>query len=279
VSRVTPSVPNSQRLLSIGEFAAATQLSPKALRLYDEQRLLQPARIDPASGYRYYGNEQVAMGRLVRTLRDMRVSLTDIARIVSSSGAEAEQLLGHLASEVDRRYSREKRAFQSALLLLRDAVRCEAMPVEERSRHATTVIVTSFVTDRRHFFERLRRQVAGVREVAIRAGLAAKSEWECRMLEPLDEEESQLELLTPVGTPAHLPDAMTLRQLPAADYACIAVTPLQLQEGDLSVPVDVLFDWFDRQGRRAADVPFVTRIAQGTEAHFQVGWAYVTSAG
>lgn len=31
------------RLLSIGEFAAATQLSLKPLRLYDEQRLLHPS--------------------------------------------------------------------------------------------------------------------------------------------------------------------------------------------------------------------------------------------
>ena len=58
----------SSRLLSIGEFAAATQLSQKALRIYDEQRLLVPARIDTATGYRYYSSDQVPLGRLVRTL-------------------------------------------------------------------------------------------------------------------------------------------------------------------------------------------------------------------
>ena len=74
----------SSRLLSIGEFAAATQLSQKALRIYDEQRLLLPARIDTATGYRYYSSDQVPLGRLVRTLREMDLSLTDIANVVSS---------------------------------------------------------------------------------------------------------------------------------------------------------------------------------------------------
>lgn len=267
--------PNSRRLLSIGEFAAATQLSPKALRLYDEQRLLQPARIDPASGYRYYGNEQVALGRLVRTLRDMELSLADIARVVASSGAAAEQLLGHFATEVDQRYAREKRAFQSALLLLREAVRSDALPIEERSRSAMTVIVAPLATDRRHFYERLRRQLAEVHEAAKRAGLTVLQEWQCRLLEPLNEEEAQLELLVPVATPAQLPDAMTLRQLPAADCACVGATPLHLQDGDFSAPIDALFDWFDRHAWRAADVPFVARVNQGTEAQSLVCWAYV----
>ena len=33
------------KLLTIGEFARAARLSPKALRLYDELGLLRPARV------------------------------------------------------------------------------------------------------------------------------------------------------------------------------------------------------------------------------------------
>jgi protein phosphatase len=39
-------------LMSIGEFARRSRLSPKALRLYDELGLLPPARVDEDSGYR-----------------------------------------------------------------------------------------------------------------------------------------------------------------------------------------------------------------------------------
>ncbi|MGP3915848.1 MerR family DNA-binding transcriptional regulator [Nonomuraea sp. 10N515B] len=42
------------RLLTIGAFARAARLSPKALRLYDELGLLRPAAVDGGSGYRFY---------------------------------------------------------------------------------------------------------------------------------------------------------------------------------------------------------------------------------
>ena len=47
------------KLLTIGEFARASRLSPKALRLYDELGLLRPVRVDEYSGYRYYSPDQL----------------------------------------------------------------------------------------------------------------------------------------------------------------------------------------------------------------------------
>ena len=106
----------STRLLSIGEFAAATQLSPKALRIYDEQRLLIPARIDATTGYRYYRSEQVSVGRLIRTLREMGLPLTSIGTVVSSREESADAVLAELAQEIEHRYARERLAYHAALL-------------------------------------------------------------------------------------------------------------------------------------------------------------------
>ena len=44
----------SEELISIGQFANLTWLSPKALRIYQAQGLLTPAAVDASSGYRYY---------------------------------------------------------------------------------------------------------------------------------------------------------------------------------------------------------------------------------
>jgi len=63
------------KLLTIGEFARAARLSPKALRLYDELGLLRPARVDEWSGYRYYAPGQLERARLVAWLR--RVGLPE----------------------------------------------------------------------------------------------------------------------------------------------------------------------------------------------------------
>ena len=48
-------------MLTIGAFAKACRLPPKALRLYDELELLRPARVDPDTGYRSCGRIVVAV--------------------------------------------------------------------------------------------------------------------------------------------------------------------------------------------------------------------------
>ena len=77
------------KLLTIGEFAQATRLSPKALRLYDELGLLRPFRVDEWSGYRYYAPSQLERARLVAWLRRLGMSLAQIGAVVESPPAEA----------------------------------------------------------------------------------------------------------------------------------------------------------------------------------------------
>ena len=64
--------------LLAGEFAAAARLSPKALRLYAEQGLLLPARVDPATGYRFYAPDQLPRARLIGRLRRLGLPLARI---------------------------------------------------------------------------------------------------------------------------------------------------------------------------------------------------------
>ncbi|MHC5905990.1 MerR family transcriptional regulator [Streptomyces sp. S6] len=65
-------------LLTIGAFARASRLSPKALRLYDELDLLRPVRVDPDTGYRHYAPEQLEQARLVAWLRRLGMPLARI---------------------------------------------------------------------------------------------------------------------------------------------------------------------------------------------------------
>jgi DNA-binding transcriptional MerR regulator len=66
-------------LISIGQFAALTSLSPKALRIYHEQGLLEPAVVDPDSGYRYYRPDQIDRATRIALMRRIGVSLGQIA--------------------------------------------------------------------------------------------------------------------------------------------------------------------------------------------------------
>ncbi|MFJ5307562.1 MerR family transcriptional regulator [Streptomyces sp. NPDC088350] len=76
-------------MLTIGAFARACRLSPKALRLYDELELLRPARVDPDSGYRYYAVEQLEMARLVAWLRRLGMPLAGIREVCALEPAAA----------------------------------------------------------------------------------------------------------------------------------------------------------------------------------------------
>ncbi|MFK4790308.1 MerR family transcriptional regulator [Microbacterium sp. ZW T5_56] len=74
---------------TIGEFAALTGLTPKALRIYDRLDLLAPAAVDPLTGYRSYAPEQVERARLVAALRRVGVPLARIRTIADLPAAAA----------------------------------------------------------------------------------------------------------------------------------------------------------------------------------------------
>lgn len=76
-------------MLTIGAFARASRLSPKALRLYDELDLLRPARVDPGTGYRYYAAEQLQRARLVAWLRRLGMPLAGIREVCALPPGEA----------------------------------------------------------------------------------------------------------------------------------------------------------------------------------------------
>ena len=54
--------------LTIGAFSRLTHLSIKTLRYYHQVGLLEPADVDPDSGYRYYRPGQARTAQLVRRL-------------------------------------------------------------------------------------------------------------------------------------------------------------------------------------------------------------------
>ena len=75
--------------ISIGEFARRSRLSLRALRLYDERGVLVPARVDQASGYRYYDTAQLDQARLVVMMRQLQLPLPAIRELLACDRAVA----------------------------------------------------------------------------------------------------------------------------------------------------------------------------------------------
>lgn len=64
---------------SIGALARESGLTVSALRFYDAAGVLRPARVDPATGYRWYDTDQVHSARLIAGLRAASMPLPDIS--------------------------------------------------------------------------------------------------------------------------------------------------------------------------------------------------------
>ncbi|WP_062519053.1 MerR family transcriptional regulator [Demequina silvatica] len=80
---------HSGELLSIGQLAALSRLSVKALRHYDDQGLLTPVRVDPVSSYRFYSPDQIRRATLIGTMRRIDVPLPVIREILDGPHADA----------------------------------------------------------------------------------------------------------------------------------------------------------------------------------------------
>lgn len=93
-----------ESFLTIGEFAEATRMSPKALRLYAEHGLLMPSRVDGDSGYRYYRTEQLQVARVIGLLRAADMPLREIRRFLVDPRPEVlDEYRARLEGEHGRR--------------------------------------------------------------------------------------------------------------------------------------------------------------------------------
>src|ERR1700685_1392817 len=59
--------------LTVGEFSRMTHLSIKTLRHYHQVGLLEPAQVNPDTGYRYYTTGQIPTVQVIRRLRDLEM--------------------------------------------------------------------------------------------------------------------------------------------------------------------------------------------------------------
>ncbi len=72
-----------------------SQVTIKALRYYDEMGLLKPISVDQFTGYRYYAVEQLARLNRILALKDLGLSLEQVAQVLNE-GISPERLRGML---------------------------------------------------------------------------------------------------------------------------------------------------------------------------------------
>ncbi|MBT3714542.1 MAG: MerR family transcriptional regulator [Anaerolineae bacterium] len=123
-------------MIKIGFFSKLSQVPVKTLRYYDEIGLLKPLKNDPFTGYRYYSISQLSRLNRILALKDLSLSLEQIALLLAK-GLPVEQLRGMLRLkeieiEAEMKVEQEK--------LARVAVRLKQIEQENKMSNYDVVI-------------------------------------------------------------------------------------------------------------------------------------------
>lgn len=130
-------------LLSIGKMARINNVSVATLRLYDQMDLLIPAYIDEQSGYRYYDMRQSARLDIIRYMRELDMTLSDISTLLEK---EDLTLIEEMLIRKDEQLHRQMREINA----MHDAVERTIRSIERYRKSPVSGTVSLEFIDRRY---------------------------------------------------------------------------------------------------------------------------------
>ena len=266
-------------LLSIGAFANLTRLSIKALRLYDELGILRPRHIDPQSGYRYYGVDQLPSARMIRNMRDMDMPLATIRRVLAVlpvSQAQAELLVHqHLELRVRQLEQIKGLARQFSQQLKPEA---NTMSLEVTVREIPTQQIISIT--RNHKVNGLSKQID--RDIGELFSLAndtgarpAGSPFGIYHGPVSEQEDGPVETCLAVEGNIQSRGNIEVKQLDGGQAACVIIHGEQCHYPELLGAYDAAADWIQRNGFEIAGPPReIWYAGPGPDAKWEIVWIF-----
>ncbi|MCU1641471.1 MAG: MerR family transcriptional regulator [Nocardia sp.] len=134
--------------LSIGDFSRATHMTVKTLRHYHRIGLLEPAGVDPHTGYRQYTADQIPIAQVIRRFRDLDMPLEQIQAVLSAPDLTTrnERISAHL-TRLEDELGRTQRAVSSLRNLLSPSASQKEPRIELRSLPATPAAAIIDIVD------------------------------------------------------------------------------------------------------------------------------------
>jgi DNA-binding transcriptional MerR regulator len=234
-------------MLKIGEFSRLSQVTVKTLHHYDEIGLLKPSQIDRFTSYRYYTLDQLPRIHSIMALKDLGLSLEEIALLLleNPSVEDIRSLLSAKQAEAQQRVREEQARLAKIEFRLRQ-IESEGMmkTVDIVIKRIEPVHVLSV---RRVDRTRAEREVAGIAiEEAEKDGRIQSAGGQLVSLyyeEEFQGDYDNAEYCVPV-LPTHIPTVVVenagvfkLRELPAIEAAAT-----YLHQGDYdTLPEKFLF--------------------------------------
>jgi len=237
------------------EFSRRSQLSIKALRLYDRLGLLRPAIVDERNGYRRYDENQLFTARLIVLLRSLDMPLHEVGRVVAAAGHEAADMIECYWASQERRFAAQRQIAAT----LRPGVANSDPPSGQLPLHERYVPEQLVLTEQRHVYL---GQLIWTQEAAGRlaahaercGGVAGRRFVIFHGLVSADSD-GPVEVCVPV---AHLPDdpaELAWRVEPAHHEAFIQVTKVHFEVPAILSVYDQLTQWTAAPGRKQTGSP------------------------
>lgn len=145
----------TSRYLRIGDLARRSGVSAKALRLYEQRGLLQPAA-HSAAGYRLYDAGSLAALSRIVVLRRAGFSLAEIGQLLTRDATAAAQLLAVRIATLERECAERTQALQTLRALAQRVVSPSTLDLDElvETIAMSTQLKVDWTADEREDFRR-----------------------------------------------------------------------------------------------------------------------------
>ncbi len=132
-------------MYQIGDFSRISRLSIKTLRYYHECGLLEPGRIDPDTGYRYYDAKSLDRARAIQELKHLDFSIKEIKEILDNCQDDSE-LLDYMADK-QKEIARKMADYESMEKKLAAFIKQTRQAEEVYEMNKSAVIVIKDIPD------------------------------------------------------------------------------------------------------------------------------------
>jgi DNA-binding transcriptional MerR regulator len=222
-----------ENLMPIGEFAAASRLSQKALRLYGENGVLAPAWVDPDSGYRYYSPDQLRTATFVALLRRAGMPLAEIRSFLRDPSLE--QVDAYERTVADE-FAERRRVLRYVKRILKEepmydvlTKKVDEQPYVSRTKHVLVPALEPVIVDT---FRELGRDDGREPGFVLYHGAVN------------NEEDGPVEVCVPTDEGD--------KRLPAGEIAFTEISGEQCQFPEILGAYDAVYRWVKQHGREAA---------------------------
>jgi DNA-binding transcriptional MerR regulator len=242
--------------LSSGEFSQRSRLSPKALRLYEQQGLLVPDEIDAANRYRRYRVGRLADARLIVWLRRLDMPLGEVARVLAAPVAERPGLIAGYWDAAEARFAAQRHL----AAYVRDLVSGQGESAMTDSVDTREVPAQLVLTEQRHVApEELPSWIGAAmgRLLAAAAPVGGPSGAPFVVYhgEVNHDSDGPVEVCVPVRAQAADQLTSPIREEPAHREAYLRITKAQVAFPQILTAFDTVSRWLQEQGRPMSASP------------------------